>query len=188
MTRTTPSFRSKLPLLIRTVAISFLGTAATACALEPIDEAAAEEEAVADGDEEGTADESITGSEPMDESSVEPMDESSVEAAGSRFAFHAIEPCMSASRYTPRESVQFGLSHAPFTPPCVKLNAGGVVVFQGSFLDHPLVPRSGGHTPTPIQSTSQGGWAEFEFWDYGFFPYQCALHPNERGVIWITLL
>jgi hypothetical protein len=119
---------------------------------------------------------------PADEEGVE----SSAAGLGSPYDFQPIAPCLSRLDYIPRGVVQFGLGRAPYTPRCVRLATGGTVVFQGSFLDHPLVPRSLGSAPSPIQPTLAGGSVEFEFSDFGFFPFQCAEHPEETGVIWAS--
>ena len=102
------------------------------------------------------------------------------------FDFEPMEPCLSESDYVSRGAVRFGLSHEPFTPPCVRLASGGTVIFQGSLIEHPIVPRSLGTAPSPIQPTSRGSRVEFEFPDYGTFPYRCARHPDEIGVVWST--
>ncbi len=126
----------------------------------------------------------------MEPTDTEPVDGD--EAAGLEgdpattlaFDFEPVEPCLSESDYVSRGAVRFGLSHEPFTPPCVRLASGGTVIFQGSLAEHPIVPRSLGTAPSPIQPTSRGSRVEFEFPDYGTFPYRCARHPDEIGVVW----
>lgn len=125
--------------------------------------------------------------EPMD---VEPGDEGEAAElegdpeAAAAFDFEPVEPCLSESDYVSRGAVRFGLSHEPFTPPCVRLASGGTVVFQGRLAEHPIEPRSLGTAPSPIQPTARGSRVEFEFPDHGTFPYQCARHPDEIGVVW----
>lgn len=108
----------------------------------------------------------------------------SVELGGSPLDFQPIAPCMRESDYAPRGVVRVGLSEA-FTPPCVRLATGGTVVFQGWMTHHPLEPRDAGTAPSPILATDSG-FAEFEFTDFGFFPYRCAAHADEVGVIWAS--
>jgi hypothetical protein len=57
-------------------------------------------------------------------------------------------------------------------------------VFGGRFAEHPLEPRPIG-TSSPIVATRDGGSVEFEFSDPGY-PYGCAVHPEEIGVIWAS--
>jgi len=103
------------------------------------------------------------------------------------FDFQPIEPCMSESDYVSRGVVRFGLGSDPFTPACARLASGGTVVFQGRLAEHPIVPRRAlGTEPSPIQPSARGSRVEFEFPDYGTFPYQCAEHPEEIGVVWAS--
>lgn len=107
--------------------------------------------------------------------------------SGDPYAFRAMEPCLDESDYVSAGLIQFGLTRDSYTPPCARLATGGYVLFEGSLEQHPLVPRSLGTSPSPIEPSSAGSSAAFEFFDAGFFPYQCAAHPDEIGVIWATL-
>ena len=109
-------------------------------------------------------------------------------AAGSPYDFQPIEPCLTEEDYVSRGVVRFSLSHEPFTPSCLRLASGGgaTVVFQGRLAEHPIEPRDSGTQPSPIVSTGDGGSIEFEFPDAGFFPYRCAEHPEETGVVWAS--
>jgi hypothetical protein len=104
--------------------------------------------------------------------------------ANAAFGFEPVEPCLYESDYVSRGVVRFGLSYQPFTPPCVRLASGGTVIFQGSLSEHPIEPRSLGTAPSPIEQTARGSRVEFEFSDQGTFPYRCARHPDEIGVVW----
>jgi hypothetical protein len=81
----------------------------------------------------------------------------------SPFAFQAIAPCPAESDYV-RAAVVFARG-STCSPRCVRLAAGGTVVFVGSAF---------------------GGSAEFEFLDYGFFPFQCGPANDSGGVVWST--
>jgi hypothetical protein len=142
-------------------ALTWLGLAGTGCAMDSM----ADEP---DGPDEAAIDEGLEGNP----------------ATTLAFGFEPVEPCLSESDYVSRGAVRFGLSHEPFTPPCVRLASGGTVIFQGSLAEHPIVPRQLGTAPSPIQPTSSGSRVEFEFPDYGTFPYRCARHPEEIGVVW----
>lgn len=109
--------------------------------------------------------------------------ESAAELGAGPLDFQPIDPCLSESDYVPRGVVRFGFSREPFTPPCLRLATGGTVVFQGLSPAHPLQPRDS-DSASPIISSS--GTIEFEFTDFGFFPYQCAAHPDEKGVVWAS--
>ena len=98
--------------------------------------------------------------------------------------FQAIAPCLSESDYVSRAVVRF--LDGVYAPRCLRLASGGTVVFQGDLRGHPLQPRSGGSTPSPIVATSAYGHVEFEFPDHGVYPYQDAAHPEQIGVIWST--
>jgi hypothetical protein len=107
------------------------------------------------------------------------------ELASSASVFQRIEPCPTESSYVPRGVVRFGNDASFYSPPCVRLASGGTVVFGGPFAAHPLEPRSFGAS-SPIVHTRNGGSVEFEFPDPGFFPFGCAVHPEEIGVIWAS--
>jgi len=98
--------------------------------------------------------------------------------------FQAIAPCLSESDYVSRAVVRF--LDGTYSPRCLRLASGGTVVFQGDLAVHPLQPRSGGTTPSPIVATSAYGQVEFEFPDHGVYPYEDAAHPEQIGVIWST--
>ncbi len=148
-------------------ALTWLGLAGSGCAMESM--ADEPDELALDEDLEGE-DENLEGDQ----------------ATAVAFDFQPIEPCLSESDYVSRGAVRFGLSHEPFTPPCVRLASGGTVVFQGSLVEHPIVPRQLGTSPSPIQPSARGSRVEFEFPDYGTFPYRCAEHPDEIGVVWAS--
>jgi len=155
------SNRSRARGALRAAVVTCMGVAASGCAMEsladdPDGDPAIEGGAAVEGDPEAAA----------------------------AFDFEPIEPCLSESDYVSRGAVRFGLSHEPFTPPCVRLASGGTVVFQGRLGEHPIEPRSLGTAPSPIQPTARGSRVEFEFPDYGTFPYRCARHPEEIGVVW----
>jgi plastocyanin len=158
------SFSDRLTFLAASFALAALASAG--CAAEPIGEAEADP---ADLDDEVGAD--VDGSPA---------------GVASPFDFQPIAPCRSEQDYVHRAVVRFGLGRRPFTPPCVRLASGGTVVFQGSLREHPIEPRPSGTAPSPIQATDEGGSVEFEFTSYGFFPYRCARHPEETGVIWTS--
>ena len=154
------SIRRTCPAATSMLVYLFLGAASAGCATEEFGEL--------NEDEEGEAgDVTSTG-------------------LASPYDFQPIAPCLSRRDYASRGVVQFGFGRDPFTPPCVRLATGGTVVFQGLFQEHPLVPRPLGTTPSPIVATDSGGGVEFEFYDFGFFPYQCSRHPEEIGVIWAS--
>jgi hypothetical protein len=119
---------------------------------------------------------------------AEAGDEAEIEAedTASTSDFRAMPPCGSPSDYVPAGLIQFGLTRDSYTPPCARLATGGYVLFEGSLEEHPLIPRSSGTSPSPIQPSSDGSSVAFDFFDAGFFPYQCAAHPEEIGVIWAT--
>jgi hypothetical protein len=117
------------------------------------------------------------------ESAQPPPEVASTSAALGTPGFIPIPPCLKESDYVSRASVNF-FWDGVYKPRCLRLASGGTVVFQGMFELHPLEPRAGGSTPSPIVPTNSGGWAEFEFPDHGLYPYRDAAHPEEMGVIW----
>jgi hypothetical protein len=126
---------------------------------------------------------------------AEPLEEEGPDAAPAESAselgagpldFQSMAPCYSKKDYVARAVVRFSPWQPGFTPRCLRLATGGTVVFQGSMDQHPLIPRDEGATSSPIQATYSGGSVEFEFNDFGFFPYRCAAHPEEIGVVWAS--
>lgn len=105
-------------------------------------------------------------------------------AASSASGFQRMQPCPTESSYVSRVVVNLEYGASFYSPPCTRLASGGTVIFRGRFADHPLEPRPFGTMPSPIVPTREYGSVEFEFPDQGFFPYGCALHPEEIGVIW----
>jgi hypothetical protein len=154
---------------------------ATACAFDPVlDEASAEEGLEA---EEGLgAEEEGLGAEEEGLGAEEDLGDE-LEASN---GFLRIKPCPSPSSYAASGVVRFGPWRPSFTSPCTRLATGGTVVFQGFLSMHPIEPRRLGLLPSPIEPTSAGGSVEFEFTNPGFYPYRCALHPGEVGVIWVS--
>jgi hypothetical protein len=107
-----------------------------------------------------------------------------VASVTSPFAFQAIAPCSAESDYV-RSAVVFARG-STCSPRCVRLAAGGTVVFVGMLPNQPIEPLSAGTKPSPITRASSGGSAEFEFSDYGFFPFQCGTAKDATGVVWST--
>ncbi len=70
-----------------------------------------------------------------------------------------------------------GASPAQYSTPCIKVKAGTVLTFTGSFSSHPLVP-SGGDTPNPITAGSSGASASFTPTKAGTFGFHCSFHPT----------
>jgi plastocyanin len=70
---------------------------------------------------------------------------------------------------------------AQYTNNCIKVKAGTVVTFTGSFTFHPLEPN-GGDTPSPFPALSSadvdGGSLSFTMSTAGTFGYQCQFHPG----------
>jgi hypothetical protein len=99
-------------------------------------------------------------------------------------AFQAIAPCLAESDYV-RSTVVF-VRGSTCSPRCVRLAAGGTVTFVGMLPNQSVEPRSVGTTPSPITQAAFGGSAEFEFSDYGFFPFQCGPATDATGVVWST--
>jgi hypothetical protein len=106
--------------------------------------------------------------------------------ASSASGFQRMEPCPTESSYVPRAVVRSGVDASFYSPQCARLASGGTVVFSGRFAEHPLEPRPVGTVSSPIVLTRDGGSVEFEFPDPGFYPYGCAVHPEEIGVIWAS--
>ena len=100
-------------------------------------------------------------------------------------AFRDVGPCDSEDAYEPGGLVQLAADGA-FTPPCVRLAAGGTIVFRGGFDEHPLEPAPGGDEPSPITPTATAGSVEVELANVGFYPYRCAAHPDEGGAVWAS--
>ena len=115
----------------------------------------------------------------------EPHDSDALASSASGLRFERIDPCPTESSYVPRAVVGFGRDASFYSPPCARLASGGTVVFAGRFAEHPLEPRPFGAS-SPIVATRDGGSVEFEFSDPGFYPYGCAVHPEEIGVIWAS--
>ena len=110
--------------------------------------------------------------------------ESEIVAAPSPFAFHSIAPCLSESDYV-RAGAVF-VQGGGCSPRCVRLASGGTVAFVGALPTQPVEPRAGGSVDSPITSSNPGGVAEFEFPDYGYFPFRCGSGPEATGVVWST--
>lgn len=98
--------------------------------------------------------------------------------------FQAFAPCATEAAYVSSTLVQFGWGRRPFTPACARLASGGTVVFEGPADQHPIEPLPFGTEFSPIVAAFSGGSNEFEFSNQGFFPFRCARHPSETGVIW----
>ena len=105
-------------------------------------------------------------------------------SAASPFEFQPIAPCLSERDYV-RSGVVF-VRGATCSPQCVRLAAGGTVVFLGGLSAQPVEPRRGGSSFSPIAPAAFGGAAEFEFADYGFFPFRCGAASGAIGVVWST--
>jgi plastocyanin len=120
------------------------------------------------------------------EAPAEPNDRFDALALGvpGALAFQPIAPCPNPSAYVTTSVVRWGFGRPVYTPSCVTLATGGTVVFQGDLSQHPLKPRDNGTHPSPIVHTSFGGSVEFEFTNPGFYTFQCAKHPKEKGVVW----
>jgi plastocyanin len=79
-----------------------------------------------------------------------------------------------------------------YTPNCIKVSAGTVVTWMGTFGGHPL---QGGmvvnNVPTPdntkIPLTNSGTMKAITFGNAGTFPYYCMFHPNSmQGAIFVA--
>lgn len=73
-----------------------------------------------------------------------------------------------------------------FTPPCLIIEAGQTVRWEGSLSAHPLAAGNpddpdAGSPNSPIRATSSGQSVEFTFPDAGTFPYYCELHSFGNG-------
>src|SRR6188768_1354361 len=67
-----------------------------------------------------------------------------------------------------------------FTPPCLLIQVGQTVRFEGSLSSHPLAPGNPDHpdagsADSPIHETNSGQSVEFTFPNSGTFPYYCEL-------------
>lgn len=78
-------------------------------------------------------------------------------------------------------SFPVGEGPAQYTNNCIKVKAGAVVTFTGSFTFHPLQPN-GGDTPSPFPALTgtdvDGGAVSFTMSAPGTFGYQCQVHPG----------
>jgi len=125
--------------------------------------------------------------EPLD-SSVQSEAEAAVDGTDgaasvrSPFAFQAIPPCLAESDYVRRAAVF--VRGSTCSPQCVRLAAGGTVAFVGVPANQSVEPGSVGTKPSPIGRSTFSG--EFEFPDYGFFPFRCGPAPDAIGVVWST--
>lgn len=63
---------------------------------------------------------------------------------------------------------------------CMKIRAWQSVVFEGDFVEHPLVAL-GGDTPSPVTSETSILFAE-----PGLFGYVCTFHDWMTGAIWVV--
>jgi plastocyanin len=68
---------------------------------------------------------------------------------------------------------------------CLSVKKGGSVTFNGSFQDHPLLPK-GGSSPNPIQTTASGTTKAFTFDAVGTYGFICGNHPTMTGAIDVT--
>lgn len=94
--------------------------------------------------------------------------------------------------------IEFNMTAAPdqYTNHCLTVSPGAMVVFSGSFFQHPLEP-AGGDTPSPIPAfwpkkvdedapagTSGRPEVRVQLADPGTYGYQCTYHPIQMyGVI-----
>jgi len=80
-----------------------------------------------------------------------------------------------------------------YTPRCVRIHAGSMVVFSGTFASHPLVGGTvNGSTVTPdasspLPATSSGSELTITLSKAGAVPYYCSLHASSgmMGAIFV---
>jgi plastocyanin len=80
-----------------------------------------------------------------------------------------------------------------YTPRCVRVRAGGMVVFSGNFASHPLLGGTvTGSTATPdpasaLPATSAGSEVTVTLAKAGAVPYYCTVHASSgmTGAIFV---
>jgi plastocyanin len=87
-------------------------------------------------------------------------------------------------------TIDFGGAALTYVPPCIKVKAGTMVTFSGSFTTHPLVAGtapSGVDAASPIKPTATGSTATFDMTPAGSYGYYCSVHVSEgmEGAIFV---
>ena len=86
-----------------------------------------------------------------------------------------------------------GTTGFAYSPPCIKVNAGATVTFNGAFISHPLEPGEVKcNAPTvdmssPIKETTTGMTASFMLPTAGTYPFYCGEHfaAGMKGAIFV---
>jgi plastocyanin len=80
-------------------------------------------------------------------------------------------------------AIAFGVTGLSYTPPCIRVDVGTQVTFNGSFLQHPLLGGSVlAGTPVAdiagpfVPVTASGNTHTFAMATAGDFPYYCVAH------------
>lgn len=110
--------------------------------------------------------------------------------ASATFEVHA--PCNAASAYMDATAIAFGGAlGSTYSPNCVRVRAGSMVTWTGSFSGHPLASGSGGTSGSPIPSVTTGSSTSVTFRTAGFYPFYCTRHSSGdgtgmAGVVWVV--
>jgi plastocyanin len=109
-------------------------------------------------------------------------------------AVHGCTHATAADRRAPGAARTVTFSSYEYVPPCIRIQAGQTVTFNGSFATHPLQGGEiigGVETPDPqsrIPFVDQGLSTEIQFPSAGVFPYYCEQHgvsQDMQGAVYV---
>lgn len=87
-------------------------------------------------------------------------------------------------------TVLVGSSGNVYDPACIRIKKGAQVTFSGPFQSHPTIGGSAGppqmpDSTSPIQHTTAGTSATFDFDLAGAYPYYCEYHVGMMGAVFV---